>query len=522
MHLFNKEGPVVAGEHYLIDPLSRVDIAGIDSLVERKKYFVLHAPRQTGKTSTLLALVDRYNATGKYRCVYVNVEAAQAEGENTDGVVRTVLQELGEAAKLYVDDDFVQRTWHEVAACGAASSALKTVLARWAEASPQSIVVMIDEIDALRGNGLLTVLRQIRSGYAQKPRAFPSSIVLCGVRDVRDYRLPSDGATKAGGSSFNIKADSLRLGDFTRADVECLLGQHTAETGQVFEPPALECLWDKTRGQPWLVNAVAFEACFRMADGMDRARPVTATMIERATERLIARRETHLDQLGAVLKEARVRAVVDVILAGDIEGRHLPTDDIDYVIDLGLVRRNGELQVANPIYREIIPRELTYAEQATMRQESAWYVQADGSLDVVRLLEAFRDFFRQNVEHSRERFEYRESGPQLLLQAFLHRVVNGGGLIEREYGIGRGRTDLLVRWPLADGFEPGKPVQLVVIELKVVREGRSDDTVTAEGLRQTVAWYRDHEWWWRPIKEGDEAFRSYYQRQYAARLGEAG
>ena len=37
------------------------------------------------------------------------------------------------------------------------------------------------------------------------------------------------------------------------------------------------------------------------------------------------------------------------------------------------------------------------------------------------------------------------------------------------------------------------------------------------GLRDTVDWYRGNEWWWRPIKEQDPAFRSYYQTQYERR-----
>ncbi|MCY4188646.1 MAG: hypothetical protein OXD30_09200, partial [Bryobacterales bacterium] len=83
MRYFNTEGPVNEGEHYCIDPLARVNLAEILELIARKKYFVLHAPRQTGKTSTLLALQDRLNAEGQYRCLYVNLEVGQAAGEDT-------------------------------------------------------------------------------------------------------------------------------------------------------------------------------------------------------------------------------------------------------------------------------------------------------------------------------------------------------------------------------------------------------------------------------------------------------
>jgi len=488
MRCFNTEGPVVAGEHYLVDPLSRVDVAGIDSLVERNKYFVLHAPRQTGKTSTLLSLVDRYNATGAYRCVYVNVESAQAHDEDIDAVLQTVLRVLGQAARL-AGDDFVERAWRDVCRGDSKGGALYSVLTQWAESSPLPLILMIDEIDTLRGKALLAVLREIRSGYTQKPRAFPSSIVLCGVRDVRDYRLQTNSVAKATGSSFNIKASSLRLGDFTRDEVVCLLGQHTTETGQLFEPAAIELVWDKTRGQPWLVNAVAYEACFRLAEGRDRTRPVTPAIVERAAENLIVRRETHLDQLAAVLEEERVRHVGEPLVAGGFHGT-MPTDDVQYCIDLGLlVRTNEGVVVANPIYREVIPRQLTEVWQQDMSAfvPTAKFVCPDRRLDTTMLLSEFQQFLRMHADWV-ERAAYREASHQLLVQAFLQRVVNGGGLVEREYGIGRGRTDLLVRWPLADGFGAGQPVQLVVIELKVLRERQSLESVTAEGLQQTAAY----------------------------------
>ena len=68
---FNTEGPVVAADHYHIPPLERIDLDDVLGLVRGKKYFVLHAPRQTGKTSALLALRDLLNGgtAGEYRCV---------------------------------------------------------------------------------------------------------------------------------------------------------------------------------------------------------------------------------------------------------------------------------------------------------------------------------------------------------------------------------------------------------------------------------------------------------------------
>ena len=121
------------------------------------------------------------------------------------------------------------------------------------------------------------------------------------------------------------------------------------------------------------------------------------------------------------------------------------TEDVAYACDLGLVAQeaDGTPRIANPIYAEVVPRHLNCAVQTGLPQRMAWYVGADGGLDVEGLIAAFQAFFREHSEHWVQRFErYHEAGPQLLLQAHLQRIVNGGGRIEREYALGRGRTDL--------------------------------------------------------------------------------
>ena len=158
-------------------------------------------------------------------------------------------------------------------------------------------------------------------------------------------------------------------------------------------------------------------------------------------------------------------------------------DDIQYVTDLGLIISDRQgIKIANPIYQEVVPRQLTYINQTLLKSEvdDLWYINADGSIAVEKLLQDFQKFFREHSESWIQRFEYLEAGPQLLLQAYLQRVINGGGRIEREYGLGRMRTDLLLVWPyLKDGT---KSEQRVVFELKIQHKGRKA-TVT-DGLRQ--------------------------------------
>ena len=492
MRFFNTTGPVVPADHYCIPPLERLNLDEILGLVRDKRYFVLHAPRQTGKTSTLLALRDLLNSgiAGEFRCVYANVEAGQALREDVEGAMRAILYEMELQAHATLGDEVLASVWPGILERAGPGNAFRGVLSRWAEADPKPLVLLIDEIDSLIGDTLLSVLRQLRAGYDQRPSRFPQSVVLCGVRDVRDYRIRSsaENAIVAGGSAFNIKARSLRLGDFSDEDTDTLLAQHTEDTGQAFTPRALETVRTQTGGQPWLVNALAWEACFWHEAGRDRSHAITADDIFEAREQIIERRETHLDQLADKLQEDRVRRVIEPLLSGNGESAS-SARDIEYVRDLGLVARRSPLRIANPIYAEVVPRELTWAVQETLPQETAWYVDADGGLDVVALLGAFQEFFREHSEHWVERFQYREAGPQLLLQAFLQRIVNGGGRIEREYGLGRMRTDLLLVWPLGGAQAPAgerRATQKVVIECKVLRRGF--ERTLREGLAQTRAY----------------------------------
>ena len=459
-----------------------MDLDYVLRLVHEKKYFILHAPRQTGKTSALLALQDLLNsgAEGRYRCVYMNVEPGQALREDVSAAMEAILDQLSMAAQSALGDASAETICNDVLALPRRGSALQRALFLWAQADPRPLVLLIDEIDALVGDTLISVLRQLRAGYHLRPASFPQSIVLCGVRDLRDYRIHSKSQEPVtGGSAFNISADSLRLGDFSRAEVEILLAQHTEETGQAFSPEAVDRVWTQTQGQPWLVNALGHRTCFRSDRGREQA--ITDGDMLEAQEQLIVERVVHLDQLADKLREERVRRVIEPLLSGG-DRREFAARDLQYVRDLGLVASGTPIRIANPIYAEVVPRELTWIVQEGLEQDAAWYVDSEGGLDMENLMRAFETFFRQNSEFWIQRFEYKEAGPQLLLQAFLQRIVNGGGRIEREYGLGRGRTDLLVVWP-RDGKE-----QRFVIECKVLRDGL-EGTIRA-GLAQ-IAGYMD-------------------------------
>ena len=295
MRFFNTTGPVQQERHYAVPPLSRLNLDEVLGLIRTARYFVLHAPRQTGKTSILLALQNLLNggAEGDYRALYINVEAGQAAREDTARAMRAILGELALRARLVLQDRQLDEAWPELLDRVGPDGALKELLVNWTLADPRPLV-------------------------------------------------------------------------------------------------------------------------------------------------------------------------------------------LEYARDLGLVAQKTPIRIANPLYAEVVPRELTWVVQEELAQETAWYVDADGGLLVDKLLAAFQAFFREHSEHWVARFSYREAGPQLLLQAFLQRVVNGGGRIEREYGLGRGRTDLLIVWP------QGGRERRFVVECKLLH--RNLEHTISQGLEQTAAY----------------------------------
>ncbi|MCL9795527.1 hypothetical protein [Frankia sp. AgKG'84/4] len=131
------------------------------------------------------------------------------------------------------------------------------------------------------------------------------------------------------------------------------------------------------------------------------------------------------------------------------------------------------MRIANPIYREVVARVLTDGVEAVVFADPRSFVRADGRFDMAAMLDEFTQFWVENGEILPSGRRYPEAAPQLVLMGFLQRVVNGGGYVEREYGFGRGRIDLLIRWPYSapDGR---RRWQREAVELKVRRAGEAD------------------------------------------------
>lgn len=475
MRFFNTTGPCFPWDHYMLPPQERLVGAQLHRYIHDSLYWVLHAPRQTGKTTFLQSWMREINAGNEAVACYVSVERCQGvvDAERCMPNICIAMQDYARWFDLPIPE--IKQA--------EASSMLTEVLTNWSEVlAPKPLIVLFDEVDVLEGDALINFLRQLRGGFAGRGIGkFPVSVALVGMRDLKDYLTASkNGVPVNPGSPFNIKSDSAFLSNFTQADVEKLFAQRTEETGQSINKDALEYVYEQSYGQPWIVNSLFNRAVMRVLQDDDFS-TVTLAHIKQAREQMVLARETHLDALAYRMENPQIRRMMETILTGAFDMGLAESEAFRLCTDLGLVRLDkGALTIANPLYREVLARQMTFGAQIMIHEPEWQWEKPDGTLDMDALLQEFQKFWRRNSELWEQKSDYTEAFPHLLLMAFLQRVLNGGGNIEREYAAGRGRMDLFVEYKQKN----------YIIEIKLIHAHSSPEEVCKEGLEQ-VARYRD-------------------------------
>lgn len=304
----------------------------IRPLIELKAFFVVHAPRQTGKTTSFQSLAASLTAEGRYAALQVSCKPA-ASGGDLDRGISALLRAISEEAQFQLTAELRPfqgpEAFHEIEA----ELRLRIFLSRWCAACPRPVVLFLDEFDALTDPTLQSVLDQLHSGYTARPEPFPQALALIGLRDVREHQFGPEEQRLGTSSPFNIKLESMRLRDFTAEEVAELYAQHTAATGQGFAEKAVARAFELTRGQPWLVNALARQVVEKECAGS--AEEIQLGHIENAKEALILRRDTHIDSLVQHLHEPRIRRVVEPILAGVVTAAKVLDDDLEFAPEPG-------------------------------------------------------------------------------------------------------------------------------------------------------------------------------------------
>ncbi|MDR1270280.1 MAG: hypothetical protein LBK82_12225, partial [Planctomycetaceae bacterium] len=240
IRFFNTTGPCNPDDHYMLPPADRLQGAQLHRYVRDNLYWMLHAPRQTGKTTFLQSWAKELNASGNHVACYITIEMCQGIPE-IERVMPTICGSICRHARL------AGLPVPEIPT-DTSANLLVAILEGWAAiVAPKPLIILFDEVDVLEGEAMVSFLRQLRSGFATRSIGkFPTSIALVGLRDLKDYLVTAkDGKQVNPGSPFNIKADSAVIGNFSQDDVRHLFAQHTAETGQQITPDALDSVWEQ-------------------------------------------------------------------------------------------------------------------------------------------------------------------------------------------------------------------------------------------------------------------------------------
>ena len=426
----------------------------ISRLIDGGKYFLVHASRQTGKTTLIINTAVEINKKSDYYALYTSLEVIQGINDPKDGIPAIIKKIKADLSNMDLPkaEEFARNADYDDF-----TNALNTELKRYCKLLDRPLVIFFDEADCLCEGTLISFLRQLRDGYNSRGISpFIHSVALVGLLNLRDYKalVRPDSESTGVASPFNIITESMKLRAFEKEEVEELCLQHSKETGQVFDKDAIDLIWEKTAGQPWLVNAVAREIVEHIFEN-DYSKKILAENVVSAADILIKRRDVHFDALIERLKEPRIKRIVEAMISGEDLSVSRGSEDYLYAKDLGLIRDNeNKTEPANPMYAEMIVRALSWNTQTQIRENyeekyDLLKYMKNGRVNVNYLLEDFQDFWRKNSEIFKERFsfqiyDYVEAAPHLVLQAFLQRVYNGGGFISREMAIGSKRADLCI------------------------------------------------------------------------------
>ncbi|MDR1041725.1 MAG: ATP-binding protein [Deltaproteobacteria bacterium] len=490
---FNTVGICDPKLHYILPAIPR--LPDVTDMIDGRFYFVLHAPRQSGKTTLLTSLTDKINSEDRYYAIYCDfstlgdtIDTGIAMGQAVAQINAALFSsDIGKISDLafsfnsrpYMDDADIK---------------IRLMLNELCRNLDKELIVFFDEADCLQEAPMLMFLRQIRTGYnlrlKSKGNNFPRSIALVGMRDIKDFltkvRKPFEPKGPEG-SPFNVKKESLTLSDFTRDEIMSLYGQRTEETGQAFTVEAVDRAWYWSEGQPWLVNALAYEATVKLLKN-DRTTTVSGECIDRAAVAMLSRDEAHFGSLKSRLRESRVKMVMEAALFAPASlADDFSDEDLDYVVDLGLLKPDSAdgvfLRPANPIYRELSILTMTDWLRHKMPKNLPDIWMEGSCLDMDSLLKAFQRHWRENsvslaeayrldiqvqesvalvlenlpfadvksvsdtiIENIRTRkaAKYNEIFAQLVLYSFLDRASNGGAEVFREYPLGNGRVGICV------------------------------------------------------------------------------
>jgi hypothetical protein len=352
IRFFNTTGPCNPDMHYMLPPEDRLVGAQLHRYIKDQLYWVLHAPRQTGKTTFLQSYLRQINSGNDAIAYYVSLERCKGVQEEEKGIpmICEAIKDFANNSGLPISN--FDTKFHPFMIYNVLSDLSELV-------APKPLVILFDDIDALEGKTLLSFLSEIRSSFSLRGVGkFPVSILFAGLRNIRNYGRGLDYHTVP----FNIIEDVVLLQNFNVENISELnveniselFAQYTQETRQQITQDALNYIYGQSKGQPCIVNSL-----------LERATSISGTIekrhIETICEQMELAHETHLDKLGIGLDDPRISNVIKTLMTGELDLDLIESEEFEYCMDLGLVSRQRTMpMVANPIYKKVFARDKAF------------------------------------------------------------------------------------------------------------------------------------------------------------------
>ena len=451
MRWFETRGPVYPEDNYVVARTE--ELADFVNRLEKGRYIVLFAPRQTGKTTffrnALDALERKENGYFPIQLnfeAYVDISLSAFYGYLCDDLctkIEDVFEKRSSKPSNHLTDFLNNAKMIDHTSMGRFFKQLGSLLEK------QRFVMIIDEFDAIPPSALRGFLHSLRQIYLSGKNRCPHSVGIVGVKNIT--QLNYDRSI----SPFNIQ-DEFKLPNFTLEQVQELLSQYTDEVGQPFASEVIESIHKQTAGQPVLVNRFAQILTEEM--DIPKSEPITTEHFSKAHVKLLRERNTNIDHLITNIRRDRRFELLLMKITSYDEGVEfiLDSDLISELAMYGVIAEgaDGMCEIVNPIYQYRIIRAfkpiVNGLEQEYLtddnRSEFQDYLTPCGHVQMEALLDNFRDFIaRVGFKILQVPETPQEYVGQHLLFAYLSQFVQIiGGTMYLEVQTGRGRLDILI------------------------------------------------------------------------------
>ena len=451
MRWFETRGPIYPEDNYFVSRTKEVE--DFAARLEKGRYIVLFAPRQSGKTTLFRNALDSLEKKDNgYIPIQLNFEMYVDVGESVFyssfcreicKKIESVFQERCEKPSEIISQFLTNALITD------SVSMLDFFEEMGILFEKQRLVIIIDEFDAIPPDALRGFLHTLRQIYLSGKERCPYSVGIVGVKNIT--QLNYDRSI----SPFNIQ-DEFKLSNFSLEQVQELLSQYTEEVGQPFESEVISSIHKQTAGQPVLVNRFAQI----LTEEMDilKTEQITMEHFSEAHLKLLRERNTNVDHLITNIRRDRrfEKLLMKIASYDDGVEFNLDSDLISELAIYGVISEgaDGSCEIVNPIYQYRIIRAfkpiVNGLEQDYLPQNKPIdfddFLTADGHIQMDAVMDNFRDFIaRAGYKILQVPDTPQEYVGQHLLFAYLSQFVHIiGGMMYLEVPTGRGRMDLLI------------------------------------------------------------------------------